>query len=253
MSKLLRDTGLVFQSSLNRTLRQPMWVIIGLFQPALYLLLFAPLLGQMMGPNVPQGTVITQFTPGLLIMMAMFSSIFAGFNLIEELRNGVVERLRVTPASRLALLLGRVLMDVLTLMLQCAVLIIIAVLMGLRVELVGLVLTLILVALIGAALSALSYALAMLTKDEGGLASIVNTFSQPALLLSGVLLPMTFAPVIIKTLATINPLSHAVDAARALFIGQTSDPSVLLGFGLMALLAVLTFTWATRMFRTAAA
>jgi ABC-2 type transport system permease protein len=253
MSKLLRDTGLVFQSSLNRTIRQPMWLFIGLFQPALYLLLFAPLLGEMMGPNVPQGTVISQFTPGLLIMMAMFSSIFAGFSLIEELRNGVVERLRVTPASRLALLLGRVLMDVLTLMMQCAVLIIIALLMGLRVEPVGLALTLVLVALIGAALAALSYALAMLTKDEGGLASVVNTFSQPALLLSGVLLPMTFAPALIKTLANINPLSHAVDAARALFVGQTSDPSVLLGFGLMALLAALTFTWATRMFRTATA
>lgn len=253
MSKLLRDTGLVFQSGLTRTLRQPLWLIIGLFQPALYLLLFAPLLGKMMGPNVPEGTVITQFTPGLLIMMAMFSSIFAGFGLIEELRNGVVERLRVTPASRLALLLGRVLMDVVTLMLQCAVLVIIAVLMGLRVEPVGLALTLVLVALIGAALSALSYALAMLTKDEGGLASVVNTFSQPLLLLSGVLLPMTFAPAIIKTLSTLNPLSHAVDAARALFVGETGDPSVLLGFGLMTLLAVLTFTWATRLFRTAAA
>jgi len=253
MSKVIRDTGLIFGASLQKVLRQPLWVIIGLFQPALYLLLFAPLLGEMMGPNMSGGAVITQFTPGLLIMMSMFSSVFAGFGLLEDLRSGVIERMRVTPVSRLALLLGRVLMDVLTLLLQCTVLVVIATLMGLRVEPLGLVLTLLLVALIGAALSALSYALAMMTKDENGLASIVNTFSQPVLLLSGVLLPMTFAPAIIKALATINPFSHAVDAARALFTGAVSNPSVLLGFVVMGVLAVLTFTWATRMFRTATA
>jgi ABC-2 type transport system permease protein len=253
MSKLLRDTRLIFGASLNKTLRNPVWALIGLFQPALYLLLFAPLLGQMMGRSAADGAVLQQFTPGLLIMMSMFGSVFAGFGLIDDLRSGVVERLRVTPVSRLAMLLGRVLMDVLTLMSQCAVLIVIATLMGLRTEPVGLFLTLVLVALIGAALAALSYALAILTKDEGGLASIVNTFTQPVLLLSGVLLPMAFAPALIKTLANINPFSHAVDAARALFVGQTGDPSVLLGFGLMVLFAALTFAWATRMFRTATA
>ena len=253
MSKLLRDTRLIFGASLNKTLRNPVWAFIGLFQPALYLLLFAPLLGQMMGRDAADGAVLQQFTPGLLIMMSMFGSVFAGFGLIDDLRSGVVERLRVTPVSRLAMLLGRVLMDVVTLMSQCAVLIVIATLMGLRTEPVGLFLTLLLVALIGAALAALSYALAILTKDEGGLASVVNTFSQPLLLLSGVLLPIAFAPALIRTLATINPFSHAVDAARALFVGQTNDPSVLLGFGLMLVLAALTFTWATRMFRTATA
>jgi ABC-2 type transport system permease protein len=253
MSKLLLDTRLIFGASLNKTLRNPVWALIGLFQPALYLLLFAPLLGQMMGRSAADGAVLQQFTPGLLIMMSMFGSVFAGFGLIDDLRSGVVERLRVTPVSRLAMLLGRVLMDVLTLMSQCAVLIVIATLMGLRTEPVGLFLTLVLVALIGAALAALSYALAILTKDEGGLASIVNTFTQPVLLLSGVLLPMAFAPALIKTLANINPFSHAVDAARALFVGQTGDPSVLLGFGLMVLFAALTFAWATRMFRTATA
>jgi ABC-2 type transport system permease protein len=253
MSKLIHDVRLIYGASLSRTIRTPIWLFIGLFQPALYLLLFAPLLGQMMGRGATDPAVLKQFTPGLLIMMAMFGSVFAGFGLIDDLRSGVIERLRVTPVSRLALLIGRVLMDVTTLMLQCAVLIVIAVLMGLRVEALGLILTLVLVALIGAALAALSYALAMLTKDEGGLASVVNTFSQPMLLLSGVLLPMTFAPAIIKTLSTLDPFSHAVDAARALFSGTLTDSSVVVGFSVIAVLAVLTFTWATRMFRSATA
>ncbi|MEZ4668979.1 MAG: ABC transporter permease [Anaerolineae bacterium] len=193
--KLLRDTYLILGSSIRSTLRNPIWMIFGMIQPALYLLLYAPLLNGM----VPGGNALQVFTPGLLVMMGMTGSLFAGFGLLEDLRQGVIERLRVTPAHRLALLLGRVIRDVLMLLLQCLVLLLIAVLMGVRVELLGMLLTLLLVALIGGGLAALSYGLALVMKDENALASTVNTFMLPILLLSGIFLPMTFAPAILKT------------------------------------------------------
>ena len=52
------------------------------------------------------------FVPGLLVMLALFGVVFSGFGLIAELRAGVIERNRVTPVSRVALLLGRSLRDV---------------------------------------------------------------------------------------------------------------------------------------------
>ena len=52
------------------------------------------------------------FVPGLLIQLALFGTLFVGFGLIAELRAGVVERMRVTPVSRFAMLLGRTLRDV---------------------------------------------------------------------------------------------------------------------------------------------
>jgi ABC-2 type transport system permease protein len=60
---------------------------------------------------------------------------------------------------------------------------------------------------------------------------------MPILLLSGVLLPLTFAPGWLQTLADLNPLSYAVEAARALFNGQFGDPVVLTGVTMMAVLA----------------
>jgi ABC-2 type transport system permease protein len=250
MTKLIRDSRLMFGRSLRNTLRNPIWTIIGLFQPALYMLLFAPLLDGMTGG---QGNALRSFTPGLLIMMSMFSCVFVGFGLIGDIREGVVERFRVTPVSRLALLLGRIMNDVLILMIQCIILLVIAALMGVQVDIPAAALTLLLVALIGAGMAALSYSLALVTKDENGLASMVNTFTQPVLLLSGVLLPLSFAPAIIKTIANLNPLSHAVDASRALFDSAFSDPSVLLGFGLVLVLTALASLWATRLFRTVTA
>ena len=64
------------------------------------------------GGPAPTTNAFNWFVPGLLIQMAMFGAAFAGFGLIAELRNGVVERMRVTPMSRVAMLLGRSLRDV---------------------------------------------------------------------------------------------------------------------------------------------
>jgi len=83
------------------------------------------------------------------------------------------------------------------------------------------------------------------------LASMLNFLTQPLLLLSGILLPLTFAPVLIKTIASVNPFSHVVDATRALFNGVITDPSVIPSFGLMLVMAVVLIVWASRLFKTA--
>ena len=100
----LRDTWLVFGRYMWLFLRNPVWVIIGVIQPVFYLLLFAPLLESIArSPGFPAGGAYNVFTPGLMMMMAIFGTGFAGFGVIARLREGVVERLRVTPVSRLAM------------------------------------------------------------------------------------------------------------------------------------------------------
>ena len=103
MLKLIRDSQLIFVSALRVMLRNPAWVFFGLFQPVCYMLLFAPLLKSLVGvPGFPSGGAYNVFTPGLMIMMAIFGTGFAGFTVIGQLREGVIERLRVTPVNRLA-------------------------------------------------------------------------------------------------------------------------------------------------------
>ncbi len=108
--KLLRDTWLVFGRYLGLLLRNPAWVAIGVIQPVLYLVLFAPFLKSIASTRgFPPGGAYNVFVPGLLIQLGLFGAAGVGFSLIAELRYGVIERLRVTPVSRLALLLGRAL------------------------------------------------------------------------------------------------------------------------------------------------
>ena len=131
--KFLRDTWLVFARQMQLMLRQPVWLIVGVVQPLFYLLLFAPLLKPALGVQT-NAEAYKLFVPGLLVLLAMFGSLFTGFGLIAELRAGVIERSRVTPVSRLALLIGRSLRDVVSLLFQAALIVIIAVGFGLKVD-----------------------------------------------------------------------------------------------------------------------
>jgi len=252
--KLLRDIWLIFGRYFGIFLRNPAWVAIGVVQPALYLLLFAPLLRSVASvPGFPSGGPYNVFVPGLLVQLGMFGAAGVGFGLIAELRVGVVERLRVTPVSRLALLLGRALRDIVVLLIQAVILIVVALPFGLNIDLEGVLVVLGLVALIGLAIASIAYAAALWLRSEDSYAPLIFTATLPLLLLSGVLLPMSLAPEWLRVIASINPLAYAVDAARAVFNGQLDDLSVLKGVAIMSVLALISTVVAARQFGRAIA
>jgi ABC-2 type transport system permease protein len=229
--KLLRDTDVIFRRAMRLSLRNPVWVILGLVQPLLYLALFGPLLEKVARstPGFPSGDAWRVFVPGLLVQLGIFGASFVGFGLIAEVRAGVVERMRVTPASRAALLLGRVLRDIVVLTVQGAMLIATAYLFGLDAPIGGMLLGLAVVAVLGAAFSSASYAAALKLKSEDALAPLINGLALPLLLLSGIFLPMSIAPQWLETVSDVNPVKHVVDAVRALFLGSRATSTVLWG------------------------
>jgi ABC-2 type transport system permease protein len=252
--KLLNDTWLVFQRYLGLLLRNPAWIAIGVLQPLLYLLLFAPLLKSISStPGFPSGGAYNVFVPGLLIQLGLFGAAGVGFSLIAELRFGVIERLRVTPVSRLALLLGRSLRDIMTLLIQSLLLVLAAMPFGLSVHPVGLLIMLALLALIGLLMASVSYALALWLRSEDAFAPLIFTATLPLLLLSGVLLPLSLAPGWLRQIANADPLSYAVDAARAVFNNHPAEGSVVKGIVIMGVLAAIAVVAAARSFGTAIA
>ena len=249
--RFLTDTRLVFSRAMRLSLRNPVWVILGLMQPILYLTLFGPLLEPVVNaPGFPPGTAWQVFVPGLLVQLAVFGAAFAGFGLIAEWRAGVVERMRVTPASRGALLLGRVLRDVVVIVVQGAMLSVVAVVFfGLEAPIGSLMAGVAVVALLGGAFSALSYGAALKLKSEDSFAPVINGLLLPVLLLSGILLPMALAPGWLQTVADINPLTHVVDGVRAMYIDDLSSNEVWIGTAVtlgLLLVGVLYGSWVFR-------
>lgn len=253
MLKVIRDTWLIFVSALRVSLREPVWVFFGLFQPICYMLLFAPLLKNLANvPGFPSGGAYNVFTPGLMMMMSIFGTGFAGFTVIGQLREGVIERLRVTPVSRFAMMLGMISVSLLTLLVQTLLLVGLGLILGFRPDAAGLVLLLVLLLLSGLMMASCSYAVALLVKDEGSLAAAVNVVTLPLLLLSGIMLPLSFAPDLLRNIAKANPFAYAVDGSRALVDGHLGDVAVLQGFVFFAALALLGLFWVTRTIRKAA-
>lgn len=242
-----REIWIIFARAMRLSLRNPTWVIIGLSQPILYLVLFGPLLKPLAG-QLGTGNAYQLFVPGILVQLGMFGALFVGFGLIAEYRAGVIETQRVTPARRSSLLLGRVLRDVLVLVVQATVLTVVALPLGLRAPVSGVLLGIAVVGLLGAAFSAISYAVALTLKSEDALAPLLNAIAIPVLLLSGILLPMSLAPAWLETLSDINPLKHVVDGVRAFFRGDY-DGTAWWGLGLTVALVVLGMWFGTRTFR----
>ena len=225
-----RETWIVFARAMRLSLRNPVWVVIGLVQPVLYLALFGPLLKQVVGntPGLPPGDAWQIFVPGLLVQLGIFGAAFVGFGLIAEYRAGVIERMRVTPAHRTALLVGRVARDVVVLLVQGTMLCLVAIPFGLRAPAGGVLLALLVVAFLAAAFSSLSYAAAC--------GSRARTPSRPCSTASRSRCSCSRASCCrcrwrrrLRTLSDVNPLKHVVDGVRAFFRGDLATSTAAWG------------------------
>ncbi len=110
-----------------------------------------------------------------------------------------------------------------------------------------------LLVLVGLVMAPLSYVGALTLRSEDAFAPLVNAVAMPLLLLSGILLPMALAPDWLQFLSTLNPLTHVVDAARALFNGDWGNPEIMIGVTITSVLAVFAVWLAARSFGRAIA
>ncbi|MEU3663119.1 ABC transporter permease [Streptomyces sp. NPDC032940] len=248
---LLHDTALVYGRYLRQSLRSRFALLFGVLMPLLYLLFFGPLLTGL--PLGGRGSSWQVLVPGLLLQLGLFGASFAGFMIILEKGQGVVERMRVTPVSRLALLLGRVLREATVFVFQAVLLVLAAVAMGLRAPLPGVLIGFAFVALLTVSLASLSYALAMKVATPQGFGPVINALTMPAMLLSGLMLPMTLGPRWLDVLSHFMPLRYLVDAVRDAFVGHYATAHMLYGVLVAVGLTVLSVTVGTRVFRTAGA
>jgi len=246
----LRESNVVFRRQIRMNLRNPAWVLIGVMQPVLYLVLFGPLLKPLVGSfGVGTENAYTFLVPGLLVQLGLFGAFFAGFSLIGEWREGVIEAERVTPASRSALLVGRLTRDLLQLLVQALILVGLGYLMGLRGSPAGIALGILLTLLVGGACAAASNALALSTKSEDVMAPVINIVMMPVLLLSGILLPMMLGAAWLQRISDFMPFRWIVDAVRDTFAGNFDTSQTFWGTVWAVVLFALAVWWGTATFR----
>jgi ABC-2 type transport system permease protein len=247
--KVFRDIWLIMQHEGDLLLRNTPAVALGLAQPVAYLVFFTPFLRAVIAKHgVSTGDAYQIYVPGLFTAMGLFGGLFTGFGLLAMIRQGVIDRYRVTPISRMGILLGRALTHVWVILVTTVVITVAAVVLGMRVHLGDLLLAYLLMAMMVLLSVSISYDVALLVRSESALGTLVNTFGQPVSLLAGILIPLSFAPLWIRDVALWNPFAWAANAMRALFQGQPGEPVVWQGGIILAAVALASLLWCSRLF-----
>lgn len=237
-TNVARDTWNVLIRELRPVIRDPFSLIFSLLQPLVFLGLFGPLLIGMSG--APVGETLQWFVPGVLVMIVLFGTGAVGSNLQYEMMTGSHERTLVAPLARSSLLIGRALKEVAPIVLQALLIVAIAWPFGFTVDPLGLVVGILLLATFGVGLGALSYTLALGTKEREWLFwGVQQMLIFPLLILSGMLLPLDEGPAWMRAIAAVNPVNWVVQAERSLLAGGFADTAVLWGWVSALAVAVL--------------
>ena len=202
-------------------------------------IMFWLVMGSGFGSSLRAGgqNYLEYFFPGALVMIVLFTSIFAMMSVIEDRREGFLLSVLVAPVSRAAIVLGKVLGGTTLAAAQGLMFLVAAPLVGIRLGLGQFGLAVLAVFLMAFALTALGFTVAWRMDSAQGFHAIVNMFLIPLWLLSGAVFPVSGASRWIGLIMRINPLTYGMDALRlALF---PAGQKVGTGFGLAAALSVL--------------
>jgi ABC-2 type transport system permease protein len=167
-------------------------------------------------------------------MAIIFTSIFNGMQIIWDRQFGFLKETLVAPVSRVAIMLGRTFGGATVATVQGCIVFALTLLFGFHpYNWALLVPAVLLMFLIASLFSALGITVASFVRDMQGFQLIMNFLVMPMFFLSGALFPLTNIPPLLRTLATIDPLSYGVDSMRALLIdaphfGMATDVTVLL-------------------------
>ncbi|MDN4594702.1 ABC transporter permease [Polycladomyces subterraneus] len=189
-------------------------------QPALWLLVFGQAFSHIRA--IPTGHVSYQafLTPGILAQSITFISIFYGIAIIWERDMGLLQKIVSTPIRRSSLILGKMLSASLRALFQAAVIMILAIVLGIHlnwsfISIAGVLFT---VVLGGTFFSGMSMFIAALVRTRERMMGFGQLITMPLFFSSNALYPRSIMPTWLKVLATVNPMSYLVDALRGLLI-----------------------------------
>ena len=236
---------------MTKTVRNPTLLFINLFTPLLFLLLFSQLLQKLTTLPGTSGSYLAYLTPGILILNAVTGSFLSGMAIVNDLNSGFLHKILLTPASRTAILLGRLLNDLLIMMIQSGIIIGVAALLGLTIAtgVPGLLLIFVTLAFFDLAWSGLLLSVGLKSRKAETVSAVGNLLAFPLLFISSALFPTSIMPAWAQTVSKYNPLSYASDVTRDLIKGGLTWGTFASAYAIIGLIAVVTFAATLYQFR----
>ena len=221
------DVSASFKRWILKFIRSPHVIAMNLLQPILFLFLFSEIFGGVVGGPMSaflgeSVDYITFLLPAIAIQVAMMTGQGSGIGLVQDIDEGLFEKVMVSPMGTTGVFLGKTLSELIRIAVQIGIILGLGILLGAEIAtgiagVFGVILIGILFSLIFVSLTT---AIAMFTKDQEAMISIVTPIVFPLLFLSSAFLPLESLPSWVQTFATFNPVTYGVDAARSIVLGE---------------------------------
>jgi ABC-2 type transport system permease protein len=253
--------GTLCQREWVRFIRQRNRVFGAIGQPIIFWLLFGLGLGptfRLSGDEAGRVSYREYFFPGSLILILLFTAIFATISIIEDRREGFLQSVLVAPIPRWSMVLGKVLGASLIALVQGLVFLALGLTLGLHFTLWSLVSIVALLAVISLALTSLGFVIAWRMDSTQGFHAIMSVLLMPMWLLSGAFFPpppmtaeMGWAQWGLALVIDLNPLTYGVAALRRLMYENLPDAPLPLDTPQLATCWVVSILFAVVMFALA--
>jgi ABC-2 type transport system permease protein len=221
LSNFIQETSALTRRLFIQLQRRPATLIAGIIQPVMWLVLFGALF-----QNAPQGLFgesqnYGQFlAAGVIVFTAFGGALNAGLPVMFDREFGFLNRLLVAPlASRFSIVLASAIFIAAMSMVQTSVIITMSAFLGAGLpDPLGLALVIAIVLTLVLAVTALSLGLAFSLSGHIELIAVIFVTNLPLLFASTALAPLSFMPQWLQVVASLNPLSYAIEPIRYLYL-----------------------------------
>ncbi len=249
---ILSDTYTIFWREMKRYKKSRSGVLIRLIQPAIWIVV----VGNVFAETQPliesvgfDGSYIEFMAPGVIVLTAIFTSIFGGVNTLWDRRYGFMNKVLTCPVSRASIALGKMLAISLISALQASLILGIALAIGVSfpnplvlVPIMGIVI------LFSLGFSGISVMIAATAKSQETFWGMINFLGMPLFMLSPALFPLELLPDWLATIAKLNPVTYTILLVRGLMSGVTEGVSTALSVGILAGFVILMVALASFVF-----
>jgi ABC-2 type transport system permease protein len=260
MRERMLQAGTLWMREITRFRRQRSRVTGALLQPLVFWLLLGFGLRASFRPSgMPAGINYAEyFYPGVIVLVLLFTAIFATISTVEDRKEGFLQGVLVAPISRVTVVMGQALGGTTLALVQGIIFLILAPLAGIHLSPLAILVAAAMMTIIAFALTSIGLVIAWRIESTQGFHAIMNLILIPIWLLSGAFFPADGAPVVLAWIMRLNPLTYGMAALRkGLYLAEpaaiVAGPGLRFSILVSIAFAVAAFALASRVARRAAA
>ncbi|MEK6965914.1 MAG: ABC transporter permease [Thermoproteota archaeon] len=246
------DTYTIFWREMKRYRKSRSGVLIRLIQPAIWIIV----IGNTFAGTQPliqsvgfEGQYIEFMAPGVIILTAIFTSIFGGVNTLWDRRYGFMNKALTAPVSRSSIAIGKMLAISLIAAIQSSLILGIALAIGVSFPNPLMIAPIMaIVVLFSLGFSGISVVIAATAKSQETFWGVINFLGMPLFMLSPALFPLELLPDWLAAAARLNPVTYTVLLVREMMTGVTEGVSTILSIGVIAIFVAVMVGLASYVF-----